>query len=156
RDPELGPQVPVRQPLHRPAVARIPHAESRSAPAARLTERPEQVLLHDVAGKPVGIDASLALGVGENINLTMRLLEWLRDAQLREALPPGQHMARFRLHRMPEPDANIGGLEIEALSLLVGDAFGLRQPRDPALAELERPDQPPRHAFDQRLVKIAR
>src|SRR5262249_13738497 len=62
-------------------------------------------------------------------------------------------VARFRLHRMPEPDADIRVLKIEPLSVLVGDASALRQPGDPALAALERPDQPPRHALDQRLLR---
>ena len=112
------------------------------------------MLIDDVSGEAVRIDAGLALGVGEHVDLAMRLLERLGDAERGEALAPGQHVGGVRLHRMPEPDTGVcvGG---ERLAGHVDERVVLRQRRHPRLPARNRPDQPARKIGDQRLVEIA-
>jgi hypothetical protein len=44
------------------------------------------MLLEDVRGKAVGIDLCLAFGIGEDIDLAVRLFEWLLDIVIFEPL----------------------------------------------------------------------
>ena len=104
------------------------------------------MLLHDVPGKAVRMVVRLPLGVGQDVDLAVRLLERLRDAEVRKPLPPGQHLAASDCIGCQRRTRTSGAAEIEARSALVEHAIRLRQPRDPALAEPERPDQPARHA----------
>ena len=72
-------------------LARIPAAVRRAAPAARLAGSAELLLLHDVdrrngwSSRP-----RLPFGVGQDVDLAVRLLERLRHPGTRQPLPPGE------------------------------------------------------------------
>ena len=82
-DPELDLKLTLGNALERPAIAGVPAAERGAGPAARLAQGAEAALLDDMAGKAVRIDVRGALGVGENIDFAVRLLERLSDLELR-------------------------------------------------------------------------
>ena len=91
-DPEFDLELALGHALERPAVAGVPAAEGRARPAARLAQGAEAALLDDMAGEAVRVGVRGALGVGQHIDLAVRLLERLRDPELHEALAPCEHV----------------------------------------------------------------
>src|SRR5207244_36879 len=114
-DPELDLERAIDELPQRPAVARIPHAERRAFPAARLAQGAKAVLVDDMAREAAGAQAGLALGWRRHVDLAVGLLEGLDDPEAVQAPAPCQHLRRLRLHRMPELDAR-GRREIASLS----------------------------------------
>ena len=97
--------------MRRLVVAHVGPDAVRDVPVVEARQRHHLVLPQDVPGKAVGVDAGRALRVGHVVDLAMRLLEGLDDAERREPLAPGQHLRERPADRMPERDAGFGSLD---------------------------------------------
>ena len=64
----------------------------------------ELALVQKVGGKSVGINLGRSLGVGEDVDLAVGLLERLRDAKRLQKPAPRKDIAHVRVDRMPQPN----------------------------------------------------
>src|SRR5690606_18431770 len=60
------------------------------------------MLAQNVRGKAVGIGVGVAFGIGENIDLTVRLLKWLLDLLLIQPAAPCNNLIHRGFDWMPE------------------------------------------------------
>src|SRR5262249_995883 len=115
----------------------------------RRAEGIELVLADDVRREAVRVGPRVALGVGEQVDLAMRLLERLGDLQLLEPPTPGDDLVDLAADGVPggdlrrlavrdSPAPGVGGLPVEEEGRRAVDA----------------PDQPAYDGADQRVVEI--
>lgn len=98
----------------------IEGAEQGVLPATDAGEGVELVLLDEVRGHAVAVDAGIELGFGDEVDLAVGLLAGLLDLQLLEAESPLQDFGLGNENRVPETDAGGGG---DAEQLVAGDVF---------------------------------
>ena len=82
----------------------IYHEAQRVLPAAQDAQAVELVLFEDMGGEAVGIGPRGPLGVGQQIDFTVRLLEGLDDAARFQRIPPAQNRLWRGANRMPQTD----------------------------------------------------
>src|SRR5262249_36907086 len=72
-----------------------------------MTEHRELVLLDQMSGEAIGISAGGALGLGQQINFAVRLLERLAYLVNLEPVAPGLHLGDVAVQRMPQPYTSV-------------------------------------------------
>ncbi len=113
------------------------------------------MLAQDMCGKAVGVDVRAALGVGQNIDLAMCLLERLADLVPVEPVAPGGDVVDRMADGMPEFD---GGAFAQSALRLVIDIDELAVEPDSiggGAVGLEVPDEAAGDHADERMVEIA-
>src|SRR5262245_55608420 len=83
-------QTELRQ-IQRGRVVGIPLAHHSILPAALLAQSAERMLTQDVRGESVRVNIGLALGIGEQIDLTVSLLEGLANPMVLEPTAPMEY-----------------------------------------------------------------
>jgi len=77
--PEFSPEAPFRQTQGRRRKFLIDEKFQRVSPPPNGTEGIELMLLDDMSSVPIRIYPILELGVGQQVDLAVSLLEWLTD-----------------------------------------------------------------------------
>src|SRR6185312_6378812 len=152
-DLELQAQVMPRENAAGKVVG-VPGPLEVIAPAALGAEGGERVLPEDVRGEAIRIGFGLTLGIGQDIDLAMRLLERLPDLALFKPAAPGEHLLGWRIERMPEGDPGSGGHVPQRLVVGI-EELPLRSHSETCLRSLsETPDEAPCHDSDQGMIEV--
>ncbi|MCY1186111.1 hypothetical protein D9M73_269480 [compost metagenome] len=101
-DLEFGAQAIGRQLANGRRVAVVDQQAQGVAPAAASGQGMELVLTQNVRGEAVGVGRSAALGLGQQVDFPVRLLERLGDLQGFDALAPGEDLFQRSLDGVPE------------------------------------------------------
>src|SRR5581483_2920799 len=121
----------------------------------RLAQRGELMLPHDMSRKPVRIRSRAELGVREDVDLAMRLLERLHDlVALQPSAPPGDRVD-IESDRMPQPDARRRSDPAEWIVRRIDERRAVPRTDGGVRAILEMPHEPPRELADDRMIQVA-
>ncbi len=101
-DPEFRAEIPFRQLFARRRAIVVDHQPQTVFPTPRAAEGIELMLANHVGGKPIRVRRGGPLGVGQQINFAMGLLERLRDSERLEPSPPGDNLIDRQADRVPE------------------------------------------------------
>ncbi len=112
------------------------------------------MLPQNMGREAVGIDLSLALGVGEQVDLAVRLLERLPDLIVLEPCSPAEDVLNMITYGVPERDRRLLP-ELSKLAVVAADnPSPMPDAIDALVACRELPDQRSRDRSDQRMVTI--
>ena len=96
-----------------------------------------------------------ALGIRQDVDLAVRLLEWLHDGMSIQPLAPLEHDVRRAAARMPQPHARCRRQPVERPVARVHDSAVETGTEIPAFAFGELPNEAAGHLTDQRMFRIA-
>ncbi len=143
-------QPPPRQLASRRRIGTVDHQPQLVLPAPRRAERVELVLADDVRREPVRVGPGVALGVRQQVDLAMGLLERLGDLLVLENPPPRRDLVDAPAGGMPQAD-------LGRLAVLDRGPFHVGGPPvdEEHRSAVDAPEQSPRDRADQRVIEIA-
>src|SRR5687767_11092048 len=101
-DPVLGAEAPLWQLPRRRWIRVIDEQAELVLPATGRAERVVLMLPQDVRREPVRVRLRLPLGVREQVDLAVRLLERLANLVCLDPAPPGDHVLDRAADRVPQ------------------------------------------------------